>query len=138
MNSPTRQIRLAGTLDMIRCSTGAFALRLNNGDEVQCVLDRADLIESLAKHLNKRVVVVGKAVYQHSGSLLCIEVQHVEEDTGASTLFSRMPPPFVPQVFAQPNSHSDEGRGGVSAFFGIWPGDETDAELMAALKKLRG
>jgi hypothetical protein len=28
-------------------------------------------------------------------------------------------------------------RGGVAAFFGTWPGEETDEELLAALGELR-
>jgi hypothetical protein len=37
---PSRQIRLTGTMDMIRYSTKAFALKLADGNEVHGVLDR--------------------------------------------------------------------------------------------------
>jgi hypothetical protein len=31
---------------------------------------------------------------------------------------------------------SQDSKSGVNAFFGIWPGDETDEELLDALKRL--
>lgn len=136
---PPRQIRLIGTLDMVRYSTRAFALKLNDGKEIQGVLDRVDMIESLTTHLNKKVVVVGKAVYRPSGSVLRVDAQHVEEDTGESALFTRVPPPFPEQTKPRVKSRfAETGRSGVVAFFGSWPGDETDEELLASLKELRG
>lgn len=134
---PPRQIRLAGTLDMIRYSTRAFALKLSDGKEVQGVLDRADMVEPLTGHLNKKVVVVGKAIYRPSGSVLRIDAQHVEEDTGEAALFSRVPPPLARRP-ATGRTRLEAGKGGVAAFFGTWPGDETDEQLLASLKDLRG
>jgi hypothetical protein len=33
---------------------------------------------------------------------------------------------------------SETGKRGVAAFFGTWPGDETDAELEAMVRDVRG
>ena len=43
----------------------------------------------------REIVIVGKAVYRPSGSVLRIDVQYVEQDSGEPTLFSRVPPPIV-------------------------------------------
>lgn len=135
---PPRQVRLTGTLDMIRYSTKAFALKLADGKEVQGVLDRPEMIEVLSTHLNKKVVIVGKAIYRPSGSVLRIDAQHVEEDSGESTLFSRLPGPVTRRPAIPRPRLIESGKTGVAAFFGIWPGDETDEELLALLREVRG
>ncbi|HMC32435.1 MAG TPA: hypothetical protein VKL99_16485 [Candidatus Angelobacter sp.] len=134
---PPRQIRLAGTLDMIRYSTRAFALKLAEGKEIQGVLDREDMIEPLSPLLNKKIVIVGKAVYRPSGSVLRIDVQYVEQDSGEPTLFSRVPPPIARKPFIN-KIRTETAKAGIDAFFGIWPGDETDEELLGYVKELRG
>jgi hypothetical protein len=134
---PARQVRLTGTLDMIRYSTKAFALKLTDGKEVQGVLDRTEMIESLPGFLNKKVLVIGKAVYRPSGSVLRVDAQHIEEDSGESTLFSRVPPPLARKPAAA-KTRIDAAKSGVGAFFGTWPGDETDEQLLASLKEIRG
>ncbi len=134
---PPRQMRLTGTLDMIRYSTKAFALKLADGKEVQGVLDQAEKIEALSAYLNKKVVVVGKAIYRPSGSVLRVDAQHIEEDSGESILFSRVPPPIARKPSAG-KSRIEGGKSGVAAFFGIWPGDETDEQMLASLKEIRG
>ncbi|HWZ45328.1 MAG TPA: hypothetical protein VNW97_17775 [Candidatus Saccharimonadales bacterium] len=134
---PPRQLRLAGTLDMVRYSTKAFALRLADGKEVHGVLDRAEMIEALPQFLNKKIIVVGKAVYRPSGSVLRVDAQHVEEDSGESMLFNRVPPPLIHKPSAG-KPRMESGKGGIAAFFGAWPGDETDEQLLASLKEMRG
>lgn len=134
---PPRQIRLAGTLDMIRYSTRAFALKLADGKEIRGVLDRPEMVEGLSKFLNKNVVVVGKAIYRPSGSVLRIDAQHLEESSGEAAMFSRVPPPLSRRP-ATGRSRMESSKAGVAAFFGTWPGDETDEELLAALKDMRG
>ncbi len=134
---PSRQIRLTGTLDMIRYSAKAFALKLADGKEVNGVLDRAEPIETLTKFINKKVLVVGKAVYRPSGSVLRVDAQHIEEDSGESTLFGRVPPPLARRP-AVDRARAEGAKNGVAVFFGAWPGDETDDQLLASLKDLRG
>ena len=134
---PPRQVRLAGTLDMVRYSTRAFALKLADGKEVQGVLEQTGIIETLSKFLNKKIVIVGKAIYRPSGSVLRIDAQHVEEDSGESSQFSRVPPPLSRKPSIG-KAKTETAKGGIDAFFGIWPGDETDEELLASLRELRG
>jgi hypothetical protein len=55
----------------------------------------------------------------------------------------KAPPPFRPKAGdddvrpVAPTVPQDKASG-VSAFFGTWPGDETDAELLALLAELDG
>ena len=134
-----RQVRLVGTLDMIRWSTRSIALQLKDGKEVRGVLDKPGMSESFAKFLNKKVVLVGKAIYRPSGTVLRIDVNHYEETTDESALddalFSSMPPPLEQH---QAKIGLSSARTNIAAFFGIWPGEETDEELLGALKEIRG
>src|SRR5437016_557508 len=88
----TRQIRLAGIL--AQYSARMFSVELDNGNRVRGMADRDEIMEQLSRFLNKRIVVVGKAVYRASGSIRCVAVEHVEEDSGESGLFSRIPLPL--------------------------------------------
>lgn len=126
-----------GTLDMIHYSTCAFAMKLKDGKEIHGVLDRPEMVDILTAYLNKKVLIVGKAIYRPSGAVLRIDAQHIEEDSRESDLFSRVPPP-ISQRPAVPGSRPiDHARNGISSFLGIWPGDETDQELLASLQDLR-
>lgn len=42
-----------------------------------------------------------------------------------------------PQRMKEAIGMSDEKKEGVAAFFGTWPGDETDEEMLAMLKDVR-
>ncbi len=132
-----RQVRLAGTLDMIRYSARGFALKLSDGKEVQGVLDRTEMIETLSGFLNKKIVIVGKAIYRPSGAVLRVDVQHVEKDSGESALFSRIPLPILRKP-SLPRAGTESSKTGTAAFFGAWPGDETDEQLLTSLKEMRG
>ena len=95
------------------------------------------MIEVLSRFLNKKVVIVGKAIYRPSGSVLRVDAQHVEEDSGESTLFSRVPAPIARKPAAG-RLRIESAKAGVGAFCGTWPGDETDEQRLASLKEIRG
>jgi hypothetical protein len=47
----------------------------------------------------------------------------------------------IPEALSKPfrtDRKLQTGKTGVAAFFGTWPGEETDAELLMALRELRG
>jgi hypothetical protein len=133
-----RAVRIAGTVDMIRYSTRAFALKLQDGKEVHGVLENSELVQHLSQFLNKKAVVVGKAVYRPSGSLLRIDATYLEEAPQGSALFSRIPDPVSSTSVTSKGRPIDAAKSNVAAFFGIWPGEESDEQLLAALKDLRG
>jgi hypothetical protein len=133
-----REVRVAGTVDMVRYSTRAFALKLQDGKEIHGVLENAELVQHLSQFLNKEVVVVGKAIYRPSGSLLRIDAKYLEEIAKGSALFSRIPYPISPASVTSKGRSIDTAKSNVAAFFGSWPGEESDEQLLAALKELRG
>jgi hypothetical protein len=131
---PSQAVRVYGRLDMIRASTQSFALKLLNGDEIRAVADGFD-IGSLAEFFQKNVLVLGKAVYRPSGRPLRIDATGVMIAGDDQRFFSKVPPPRVkPRKYTtlQPSP----GKGGVAAIFGRWPGEESDAEIEAALAEL--
>jgi hypothetical protein len=129
-----RQIRVVGKLDMVRHSTRSFALMLDRGEEIRGVLQEGDP-DLLQKYWGKDITVFGKAVYRPSGSLLRIDAQEILDTTEGRAAFSSIPEALsrVPRSEKKPQT----SKSGVTAFFGIWPGEETDEELLAALGDLR-
>ena len=72
---------VVGKLDMIRDSTQTFALIMDDGQEVRCMMAGDDLEEvaTLTSLFNHRVAVSGRAVFRPSGRLLRIEAESVRE-----------------------------------------------------------
>lgn len=129
-----RQIRIIGKLDMVRHSTRSFGLVLHHGDEVRGVLQEGDP-DLLLKYFGKEITVFGKAIYRPSGSLLRIDAQEILDTTEGRAAFSTVPEALSTLPRAEKRLQS--ARGGVAAFFGTWPGEETDEELLAALGEVR-
>ena len=133
--TPTpRQVRVVGTLDMVRHSTRSFGLVLSSGEEVRGVLQEGDP-ELLQKYFGTEITVFGKAIYRPSGSLLRIDALEIAETTEGRTAFSRIPEALSRTPRQEKKVQTT--RTGVAAFFGTWPGEETDEELLAALGELR-
>jgi hypothetical protein len=131
---PPQAIRIYGQLDMIRASTESFALKLTTGEEVRGVLDNFDMGE-LANLFQKPVLVLGKAVYRPSGRLLRIDATEVRLAEVSERFFSKIPAPKVGRNVQKLGGRPIGSQGGVAAIFGRWPGDETDAEIDAAMKE---
>ena len=129
-----RQIRIVGKLDMVRHSTRSFGLLLSDGQEVRGVLNDSDP-NLLHQYFGKEITIFGKAIYRPSGSLLRIDAQEILDTVEGRSAFSVVPPALTnrPKLDRKPQN----SKNGVAAFFGTWPGDETDEELLAALAELR-
>jgi hypothetical protein len=133
-----RQVRVIGHLDMIRHSTRSFEMLLEEGKTVRGVLENGEQIDALKAFLGQTVLVVGKAVYRPSGSLLRVDAQAIGEGTGQPKIFAKIPAPLD---HTQPTVRlriSEQAKNGVAGFFGQWPGNETDEELLAMLRDVRG
>ncbi len=133
-----RQVRVVGNLDMIRHSTRSFEMLLDEGRIIRGVLEDGGHMETLKALLGKTVLVVGRAIYRPSGALLRVDAQAVGEGAGEPKLFGKVPPPIEHR---QPTARlriSEQTKRGVPGFFGKWPGDETDEELLAMLRDVRG
>ncbi len=129
-----RQVRIVGKLDMVRHSTRSFALLLAGGQEIRGVLEERDP-ELLQKHFGKEITVFGKAIYRPSGSLLRLDAEEILDTTEGKAAFSSIPEALSKPYRAERKAQSN--KTGVAAFFGTWPGDETDEDLLAALGDLR-
>lgn len=133
--TPTpRQIRIVGKLDMVRHSTRSFGLLLSDGQEVRGILNDSDP-DLLQQYFGKEITIFGKAVYRPSGSLLRVDAQEILDTIEGRSAFSFVPPALTHRPKLDRKIQSS--KNGVSAFFGIWPGDETDEELLSALAELR-
>ncbi len=130
-----RQVRVVGTVDMVRQSTRSFGLRLADGSEVRCaVVDEG--ITGLADLLNRELTVLGKAIYMPSGALLRLDVEAVLETVVGRDQFSGVPASFDDRQALEKRPQT--AKSGVAALMGTWPGDATDEELLASLPEMRG
>ncbi len=132
---PPRRVRVVGTLDMIRASTRAFAIKLESGQEIQGVFVGHD-IEGLRRMWGERVLVVGKAIYRPSGQLLRIDADRVAAASGRDRLFSTIPQPIRRKFDLAQAVRKQVHKRGVAAIFGRWPGDESEEEVWRALEEL--
>lgn len=131
----SQQLRIVGTLDMIRSSTNSFAIKLRDKQEVRGALIEGKVadINSLLEH---EVLILGKAVYRASGKLLRIDAQHVQLAGAQDEFFATLPRPRYSRFDSNQIVQEHRGKNGVSAIFGKWPSDETDEEIAAALKEI--
>jgi len=133
-----QEVRVAGQLDMIRRSTRSFGLLLDDCTEVYGVLENADEVDQMREFFGKRVLVLGRAIYRPSGSLLRIDAHAIEHGEGQPSIFSRVPPSISRRIAQTRKVGAGQGWDSLSAYFGGWPGDETDeqwSEMMLELKK---
>ena len=132
--SRRRAVRVAGILDTISATRNDVELTLKDGASVSARLETHDN-ERLKSLFGSRVVVSGMARFGTSGELLTIDVEYLGPAGEGDVLFEQVPSsPGRPVVTLRPQDVTT----GVSAFFGTWPGDESDEELLlAALDAIR-
>ncbi|MEL7500597.1 MAG: hypothetical protein AAFN77_23595 [Planctomycetota bacterium] len=132
--SPNR-VRVVGMLDMIRASTEAFAIKLDDGQEVAGVVSGGE-VKGLPDLFQQRVLVLGMAVYRPSGSLLRIDAEQVSAANGEPSLWSRMPAPTKRKTDRTNIVQFQGPKSGLAAIIGKWPGDESDEDIDAALRQI--
>ena len=130
-----QRVRVVGDLDMIRMSSQGFELLLDDGTPARGVLIEGDMacIKPLCGH---RVLVQGLAIYRPSGRLLRIDADRVEPGEGVPDVWSVIPPPRKRKLDTRQLLKPQGPSSGVSAFFGKWPGDETDEEWSDMIERL--
>ena len=129
-------VRVTGVLDTMSASGTEITLRLSDGAPVPCRLERPDL-DVLRDLSGKRVVVSGVAMFRASGKLLRVEVEYIGPAREADAMWEKLPAPRPGPGAPVFRPEPQDEHTGVNAIFGIWPGDETDEELLAALKEIR-
>ena len=125
--------RVAGTLDTVSASRSDVVLTLKDGTRVPGRMEEHDL-ETLRSFLGVEVVVSGVAHYRPSGRLLLLDVENLDVARPEDRVFQRAPVARKQKVVIEPSGPSESS--GVSAFFDTWPGEETDAELLEALRAI--
>lgn len=134
--TPSRQAaKIAGKLDMARISNRAFALELTDGTETRGILTHGDLTDY--RHLlGKSVVATGTAIFRPSGRLLRIDAQELRAAAESDAFFSKFPKPHKSHAIKPLPSLLMPAGGGMADIFGRWPGDESDAQIEAALREI--
>lgn len=85
---------------------------------------------------DERVLVLGTAIYSPTGNLLRIDADDVTRSSDESNFFSSVPRPASTDFEVDEVRREQEHKRGLSAIIGLWPGDESDEEVAAALKEL--
>jgi hypothetical protein len=126
---PGRVTRVRGVLDTLTVSTRAMALRLENGRALRGFAGAVP-IEQLRQLLGADVVVEGVVAFRPSGEAIRLEVESVAPAKPGDSIWSSLP--VAEPLTVRPRLPRAEG--GLDAWFGKWPGDETDAQLAEALQ----
>lgn len=128
-----RAVRVAGVLDTISASRSDVILRLKDGTKLPARVEDHDP-EALRDLFGKFVVVSGVAHYRPSGRMLLLDVESIGEAGAGDHLFESAP--VAPKRLPVATAVAQDESSGVSAFFGTWPGEETDEELLQALQAI--
>ena len=128
-------VRFTCLLDTISGSRQTVLLKADSGETVLARLGPSVDPEQLRTHWNQRVLVNGTALYRPSGSIQQIAVDGLQRAEPQDELFAHTPFPTSRQPVFRSLPHDQHS--GVASFFGTWPGDESDAELIEALQAIR-
>lgn len=131
-----KRVRVAGKLDMIRDSDRVFNLILETSERLRAVWTGGDT-STLADYFKQSVVVGGLAVFRASGTLLRLDAEAMSLAGEKDSFFSTMPQPAPKKLDVPEMVRAKKGKGGIAAVFGKWPGEETEEELLIALKGMR-
>lgn len=127
---PTCVIRLRGVLDALTVSTQAIVLRLDDNRVIRGFARGVDQ-EQLKHLLGTAVVIEGSVNFRPSGEALRIEVDSVVAATPGAVIWAQLPR-YEPRT---PRSRPSNVGPDLDAFFGKWPGDESDQVLADALRE---
>ncbi|GEM_PF-3146232 len=106
-----------------------MVLRLENGRALRGFAGAVP-IEQLKRLLGTDVVVEGVVAFRPSGDAIRLEVESISAAKAGNSIWSSMP--VAEPLTSRPRLPRNET--GLDAWFGKWPGDETDAQLSEALQ----
>jgi hypothetical protein len=126
--TPRAQVtRIAGVLDSLTMSGKTFLLRLDDGSSLRGLAGSVSL-DQLKVLLGSRVVVEGTVAFRSSGRAQRIEIDYVAPAEGRDIVWAAAPRGDVGPI--------PVADGDLASLFGQWPGEESDAELFAALEEM--
>jgi hypothetical protein len=120
---------------MLWLSRQGFILKLDDGTDVRGLLVEGDSSD-LKDLLNQRVVVHGRAVYRPSGRSLRLDAELVEAGPDESAFWSRIPAAKGRKLDLQSLRQPQTPQSGFANLIGKWPRDETEEEILDALKRM--
>ena len=121
---PPRISRVRGVLDTLTFSTKTMALRLDDGRVLRGFAGAVG-IDKMKQLLGTEVVVEGPVTFRPSGEALRIEVESASPAASGDVIWAQFP---KVEPTSSP-SRLSASPVGLDAFFGKWPGTETDEEL---------
>jgi hypothetical protein len=128
-----RRVLVLGLIESLHLPDNHFQLLLDSGQSVRCNLIVGD-VRSLTPLFSKRVLLNGLAVWDIGGRFYRIDAEHVRSGERESAAFSVLPGPFgeseLPVEVASPTMQE------ILATLPPWEGDETEEELLKALKDM--
>lgn len=130
-----QRTRISGTLDTIRHSDRMFTLLMEDGKAVKGIADGV-AAEQLAGLFGQQVVVTGTAFFRPSGALLRVEADAVDAAGADVAVWSRAPVPLFRDLDSGTLRQPQGLRSGVNAIIGRWPGEESEEEIVSALREL--
>lgn len=133
---PPQMVRVAGILDTMTASKNQLHVKLEDGAEVRAQV-RDVSPESLVQYFNQKVAITGKATFRPSGKPRLVDVETIEFASENDTVFEREPQSTQSRALKQSHLIAGIERRGVASFFGTWPGDETEEELLNDLRENR-
>jgi hypothetical protein len=136
LNTPAPQsTRVSGFLDMIQPGDRMFTLLMESGAVVRGIAE-GRAVGQLAELSGQRVVVSGTAVFRPSKSLMRIEANAIEPAGTDAAVWAYVPSPLFAVMDAASLRQPQGPRSGVNAILGRWPGDESEEEIVVALRNL--
>jgi len=131
---PSRATRLTGRLDTISATRADIVLLLDDGSRLPARLD-TPAPRSLGPLFDRDVTVSGTVHFNPSGRPRHLSVDEISSATQTDGVFRRLP---VARERAKLFDAVPQDAGsGVNAFFGTWPGEESDDDLLDALRSTR-
>jgi len=124
---PSQAARVSGVLDTISASQSDVILKLKDGSKVPARIEDHNP-DALRQLFGKSVVISGIAHYRPSGRLRLLSVESIGAAQVGDQLFEAEPVALQRSPVVTPQTQ--DASSGVSAFFGTWPGDESEDELL--------
>ena len=128
-------VRFTGWLDTISASSPTVLLTADSGESVLARFGVGIDPEQLRAIWNHRVLITGMAHYRPSGVIQQIVVDGLYRADPKDELFSCLPLPASRQPLFHPKPHQQLSE--LASLIGTWPGHESDAELLEALRAIR-
>lgn len=131
---PSQRVRLAGKITLLRSQGNAFEVTSSEGGVARCALVGA-AVETIKDRFETDVAVTGTAVFRPSGHLRRIDVDVVEPATSSDRLFQRLPSASALAAPMTAKHGVKAGKNWLADVVGTWPGPESEAELLKALRE---